>query len=91
MCAYICEVTDGYMNPQFEETMLCMIEGQCMSHYPKDGECVATDKDTVQTITDMSQVAGEWWVIKGLNCGKSEEYPGGYDWYPCQPERFIKV
>jgi len=88
MCAYICEVTDGYMNPEFEETMLCMIDGQCMSHYPQDGRCLATDEDTVQSITDMSQVAGEWWAIKGVNCGLTEEYPGGYDWFPCQHERW---
>lgn len=88
MCAYICEVTDGYMNPQFEETMLCMIEGGCMSNYPRDGECVASDSDAVQSITDMSQIQGDWWVIKGLNCGLSEQYPGGYDWFPCQHERW---
>ena len=90
MCAYICEVTDGYMNDEFEETMLCMIEGNCMSNYPKDGECVAKDEDAVQTITDISQIAGEWWVIKGLNCGNSEDYPGGYDWFPCQHERWTQ-
>ena len=67
MCVYICEVTDGYMNQQFEETMLCMIEEQCMSDYPTDGQCVATDQDAVQTITDLAQIAGEWWVTKGLN------------------------
>jgi hypothetical protein len=34
------------------------------------------------------QIAGDWWVIKGVNCG-ADPYPGGYDWYPCQHERFI--
>ena len=34
------------------------------------------------------QIAGDWWVISGLNCGHLPSYPGGYDWYPCQHERF---
>ena len=29
------------------------------------------------------QVEGDWWVVKGQNCGQ-EGWPGGYDWYPCQ-------
>ena len=37
MCAYICEVTDGYLNKPFQDTILCMIENNCMSHYPQDG------------------------------------------------------
>ena len=23
-----------------------------------------------------------------MNCGHLPSYPGGYDWYPCQHERF---
>ena len=56
MCAYICEVTDGYLNTEFESLMLCMIDHGCMSHYPQDGTCVAQESDGVETITDMSQV-----------------------------------
>ena len=29
-------------------------------------------------------------MVRGLNCGQSDDYPGGYDGYPCQHERFIK-
>ena len=29
------------------------------------------------------------WVLWGVNCGE-QPYPGGYDWYPCQHERFIQ-
>ena len=88
MCAYICELTDGYLNQKFEDLMLCMIENNCMSSYPQDGTCVAKEEDGGETITDMNQIKGDWWVIKGLNCGESEEYPGGYDWFPCQHERW---
>jgi len=88
MCAYICEVTSGYLNPEFEAIMLCMIENKCMGSYPQDGRCIAKESDGVKSITSMEQVKGEWWAIKGLNCGETEEFPGGYDGFPCQHERW---
>ena len=27
-------------------------------------------------------------IILGLNCGYDEVFPGGYDWFPCQHERY---
>ncbi len=36
----------------------------------------------------MEQISGEWWVVKGQNCGQ-EGWPGGYDGYPCQHIRYI--
>jgi len=38
----------------------------------------------------MEDIEGDWWVLRGINCGHSG-YPGGYDGYPCQHERFIKA
>ena len=38
---------------------------------------------SVQNMTSMNQIAGEWWVVKGQNCGQ-EGWPSGLDWYPCQ-------
>jgi len=84
---------------------------QCLPTYPDDGDCLATDADAVQNITSLDQLEGDWWVVKGINCGqvkdespfrpsgkyvpplnptKGRAYPGGYDWYPCQHERFVK-
>ena len=37
---------------------------------------------------DIEQVSGEWWVLKGQDCGQ-EGWASGYDWYPCQHERII--
>ena len=68
--------------------MLCMIEHSCMSHYPQDGTCVASESDGVEELTSMDMVSGDWWVIRGLNCGHSDEWPGGYDGFPCQHERW---
>ena len=37
-----------------------------------------------QQLDDLpGQVAGDWWVVKGQNCGQ-DGWPGAYDWYPCQ-------
>ncbi len=65
MCAYICEMTDGYENEAFTNIMNCMIGGNCMSNYPQDGYCVATDEDADQSLTDLNLIKGDWWVIKG--------------------------
>jgi len=89
-CSYICEMTHGYQNEVFENMIKCFMENQCMSHYPRDGICKGEDKDGVQSITSLDQVRGDWWVVRGLNCGYGD-YPGGYDGYPCQHERFEEL
>ena len=77
-CAYICEMTDGYENPHFINLIQCFVDNQCLDDYPRDGICKGTNNDAVQSITSLDQVSGDWWVIRGLNCGKGD-YPGGYD------------
>jgi len=88
-CAYVCEMTHGYENAEFLENMNCLIDGQCLPQYPDDGICYGQDSDGIESITSMDQIKGDWWVVRGLNCGYGD-FPGGYDWYPCQHERFIK-
>jgi len=109
-CAYLCEMTYGYTSPAFQRLMQCGRDHKCLPFYPTDGECLATDADALQNVTSLDQVEGDWWVIKGINCGqvddgtpfhpgagypalnptKGKNFPGGYDWYPCQHERFVK-
>ena len=88
-CAYICEMTDGYENAPFLDLIECFVQQRCLYDYPRDGICLGQDGDVVKTIKSLDQVAGDWWVIRGLNCGYGD-YPGGYDGYPCQHERFIR-
>merc|ERR1711963_9083 len=45
----------------------------------------------MQDITDLEQVKGDWWVLKGQNCGQDELWHGGADGLPCQHGRFEKV
>ena len=88
-CAYICEMTHGFENPYFLELIQCYVNNDCLVQYPRDGICYGEDKDGIQNLKVMDQVKGEWWVVRGLNCGYGD-YPGGYDGYPCQLERFVK-
>merc|ERR1712123_167503 len=88
-CAYICEMTYGYENEPFTEMMGCMLDSGCLQQYPQDGPCIGTNEDALQTVTKMEDIEGDWWVLRGVNCGE-DPYPGGYDWYPCQHERFIQ-
>ena len=57
----------GYENEAFEDVMNCMIEGSCISNYPKDGYCVADNEDGDKSLTDLKQLEGDWWVIRGKN------------------------
>ena len=88
-CAFGCGMTD--QNPQFKTLLKCMIKNDCMPKYEDDGICLASDDEALQTITEITQVQGDWWVLKGQNCGQDETWRGGYDWYPCQHGRFIKL
>jgi len=100
-CCYLCEMTYGKKSTKFTNLLNCMYKHKCMKEYPKDGTCLATDKDAVQNLTKLEQIKGDWWVLKGINCGQLQKgndtlnptpglkYPGGYDWYPCQHERFV--
>ena len=49
-----------------------------MFKYEDDGICMAEDSDALQEITDISQVQGDWWVLKGQNCGQDEIWRGEY-------------
>ena len=89
-CAYTCEMTHGFENPQFLELIQCYVNNDCLVKYPNDGICYGNDENGIKHLKSMDQIKGEWWVIRGVNCGQDDDNPGGYDGYPCQMERFIK-
>ena len=31
-------------------------------------------------VDSIDQVAGDWWVVRGVNCGQDDVWRGGYDW-----------
>ena len=46
--------------------------------------------ETTSEITSLDQIQGDWWILKGQNCGQDEVWNGGYDAYPCQLQSFVK-
>merc|ERR1711860_57761 len=88
-CAYTCGMY-AEDNQAFLDFMQCSADVGCMPDYPEDGVCLATPDQALQYITDLDQVKGEWWMLRGANCGQ-EGWPGGYDWYPCQHSRIIDL
>lgn len=55
---------------------------------PPDGKCLAQDTDTVKNLTNLAQVKGKWWILRGLNCGQPG-WPAGFDYFPCQQDHFV--
>ena len=47
--------------------------------------------DTTTEITSLDQIQGDWWILKGQNCGQDELWNGGYDAYPCQLESYVQL
>ena len=52
---------------------------------------VIIHSDTTTEITSLDQIQGDWWILKGQNCGQDELWNGGYDAYPCQLESYVQV
>ena len=63
-CAYLCEMTHGYENPEFEAMMGCMLDSGCLLQYPEDGPCVGSDSDAVQSVQTMEDIEGEFNQLK---------------------------
>lgn len=90
-CQFECEMTLGINNEAFKDLLACMVKHGCMAKLPDDGTCLAGPDNTVQSITELDQVAGGWWVVRGVNCGQDDLWTGAYDWYPCQHGRYIQL
>jgi len=90
-CQFECEMTIGFGNPAFENLIRCMADNDCFPEVPPDGLCLAGAEDALQDITSLEDVAGEWWVVRGVNCGQDDVWSGAYDWYPCQHARYVVI
>ena len=40
----------------------------------------ATSKVKAVVVHSIEEVAGDWWVVRGINCGQDDVWRGGYDW-----------
>ena len=39
----------------------------------------------------MEELKGDWWILKGQNCGQDSTWNGAYDAYPCQLQNFAQL
>ena len=49
-------------NEKFDMVMECMAENDCIAEYPQDGQCLASDDQALQSITDIAQLQG-WFIL----------------------------
>ena len=87
-CNLLCELTYGYNSSKYRNVLQCMSDHECLPAAPSDGVCLANNTDTIKNLTDMAQVKGKWWIIRGLNCGQPS-WPAGFDYFPCQRDEFV--
>lgn len=90
-CLFECGLNEISKNEAFQTFMTCSIDNDCIPEYEDDGFCLAMDEMAMQTLTEVDDLKGDWWVLKGQNCGQDSVWRGGYDWYPCQHGRFVQV
>jgi len=89
-CQFICQWELGQSNEKYLKLLTCMGENGCLTMQP-DGVCLSSASDTTTEITSLDQIQGDWWILKGQNCGQNELWNGGYDAYPCQLESYIQL
>jgi len=89
-CQFICQWELGQANEKYLNLLKCMAEHGCLSMQP-DGICLGDSSDTTNEITTMDSIQGDWWILKGQNCGQDEIWNGGYDAYPCQKATYVQL
>merc|ERR1719412_3291358 len=89
-CQFVCQWELGQTNQHYLDLLTCMGQNKCLSMQP-DGICLGGPSDTTTEITSLDQIQGDWWILKGQNCGQDETWNGGYDAYPCQLQSFAKL
>jgi len=89
-CQFICQWELGQTNEKYLKLLTCMGENGCLTMQP-DGVCLGSASDTTSEITSLDQIQGDWWILKGQNCGQNELWNGGYDAYPCQLESYVQL
>jgi len=95
-CNLLCELNYGYNSTKYRNLMQCMADYKCLPNNTKsDGKCLATDQQTIQNLTQLSQIgqegntSGKWWIVRGLNCAQNSDWPAGFDYFPCQRDEFV--
>jgi len=89
-CNLLCELNYGYNSTEYRQLMQCMSDNGCLPVTGKsDGICLAQDNQTITNLTDIGQIPGKWWIVRGQNCGQNSDWPAGFDYFPCQRDEFV--
>jgi hypothetical protein len=73
-CNLLCQLTIGYENVKYKSNyyysvmialLRCMAVNDCLPKLPPDGKCLAKHQDGIKELTDLKQVEGSWWILKG--------------------------
>lgn len=67
-CNLLCQLTVGYDNKKYINLLRCMAAHNCLPKLPPDGKCMAKAEDGIKELTDLSQIEGSWWILKGYAC-----------------------
>jgi hypothetical protein len=91
-CDLLCELTSGYNSTVYRSMLKCMNDNHCLPLSPgSDGICLSpTPSEAGKVLTSMDQMAGKWYIFKGMNCGQNKQWPAGFDAFPCQRDEFVK-
>jgi VDE lipocalin domain len=100
-CDLLCQFNYGYGNAPYTKLLRCMADHDCLPQSPMNGKCLApttrrsdggggTGTGTVvSNLTSYDQIQGQWWIVRGLNCGQDETWSAGFDAFPCQYDNFM--
>jgi len=88
-CGFDCGFFDN-PDPNLIDFITCNTVNKC-SAVENYGSCHGRDNDVDPSVSTPDQIVGQWWVIRGLNCGNGASGPGyGWDNFPCYSETITK-
>ena len=90
-CLTSCGLINSIYNKAFISFTTCSLVNNCTSPPKPDGHCLASHDQGLAHLTDIKSFDGDWWVLKGQNCGQDDVWRVGYDWYPCLHHYFTQV
>lgn len=97
-CDLLCQFNYGYGNAPYTKLLRCMADHDCLPQSPMNGKCLAprssgdgvgVGSTVVSNLTSYDQIQGQWWIVRGLNCGQDETWSAGFDAFPCQYDNFV--
>jgi len=86
-CGYQCGYWNGGL--PIQPLLQCQVDNHCVPDPAPTagGKCIGTDDDADKRFNTVDDLAGDWWVVKGKNCGDTGL---GFDSLPCMKQSIVK-